>query len=612
MELITARLITNHYLSMDNKSKLETLLNDFNSYYNKNELEDWVKKPVLKFVKEKADFLLKNGIPTFYINAALGKKRTKSLLCGVATVPFYNETVFNAFREWLPEKVRTMLDALVWEERLHKDEAAKEYGINICTEVENYGRKLIRVKEEYKFLSMGRSSIWYNQTELALFTSLRRVMIDYYDKPEGAALNFLDEIEETKHLYNSGEQDILFEMPRLIAYGKQKQIKVSSKGKPNQTSLGKMKRTLTLKEFYKDSNEKILKTLRTHMLTGVLGNINLRSQKKEGADLVKALFNDYYLKTYLSLFGIVNYLKGVGHISEWYVHKSEQVFYDFCQELEVGRWVSRDNILSFFKFNLYEVNVISTGVSYDKLYYEYEEEERRHYYGNRHHIDKDSYYDALVKPVIEGTMFLFAAFGLLDIACDDVDVSVMGKSCYSPYEGLRYIRLTPLGSYVFKLSSFYNPPEITNNTSLELSKDSLTIIADESDTNAATLLQPYTERISPNRFRTEYSFFLKNCKTKKQLSDKIKLFRQIIVVDVPPYWENFFKELEAKIDPLQKASDIYVYKIPPENTVLINLIARDPDLKKYCMKGEGYHILIKKSHLSKFKNRLGSFGYLMT
>ncbi len=597
---------------MKNKDKLEVLLNDFNSYYNKNELEAWVGNPILKFIKEKADFLLKSEIPNVYINAALAKKRTKDLLCGIAIVPFYNETVFAAFRAWLPEKVRIMLDALVWEARLDKDDVAKEYDINICTPIENYGRKLLRIKDEYKFLSMGRSSAWYNQTELAIFTSLRRVMIDYYDKPEGAALNFLDEIEEAEFLYESGEQDILFEMPRLVAYAKQKQIKVSSKGKPNQTSLGKMQRTLNLNEFYKNSNEKILKALRTHMLAGILGNIHLASQKKEGADLVKALFNNYYLKTYLSLFGIVNYLKGTGHISEWYVHKSEQVFYDFCQELEVGRWVSKENVLSFFKFNLYEVSVISPGVAHDKLYYEYVDKEMRHYYGNRHHVDDDSHYDALVKPIIEGSMFLFAAFGLLDIAYDDVDVSVMGKSCYSPYEGLRYIRLTRLGSYVFRLSSTYEAPELTNNTSLKLSKDSLTIIADESDTNAATLLQPYTERISPNRFRTEYSFFLKNCKTKKQLRDKIKLFRQIIVVDVPPYWENFFKELEAKIDPLEKAADIYVYKIPPENKVLINLIARDPDLKKYCMKGEGYHILIKKSHLSKFKNRLGSFGYLMT
>ena len=90
------------------------------------------------------------------------------------------------------------------------------------------------------------------------------------------------------------------------------------------------------------------------------------------------------------------------------------------------------------------------------------------------------------------------------------------------------------------------------------------------------------------------------------------MFKQAINKELPPNWQQFFKELEAKIDPLEEIDNMMVFQIPPDNQALIRLIARDEKLKKLCRKAEGYYVLVEKAKISQFKKRLQEFGYLLT
>jgi hypothetical protein len=59
--------------------------------------------------------------------------------------------------------------------------------------------------------------------------------------------------------------------------------------------------------------------------------------------------------------------------------------------------------------------------------------------------------DAVTIRLLKGAMFLFAAFGLVDIAYDPPSNRELcgGEGGYLiPYDGLRYVRITPLGEYV--------------------------------------------------------------------------------------------------------------------------------------------------------------------
>ncbi len=158
----------------------------------------------------------------------------------------------------------------------------------------------------------------------------------------------------------------------------------------------------------------------------------------------------------------------------------------------------------------------------------------------------------------------------------------------------------------------YALPESVTKSVTVLSADSLTITAAADDTTAPMVLLPYAERVSPNRYRTDFSFFLKGVKDKKELESKIDLFKQAVKVDLPENRQNFVEELRGKINPLVENKAVRVFQIPPYKTELLQLIARDPILQKHSLKAEEYHIIVPKKSLAAFRNRLGEFGYLLT
>lgn len=126
-------------------------------------------------------------------------------------------------------------------------------------------------------------------------------------------------------------------------------------------------------------------------------------------------------------------------------------------------------------------------------------------------------------------------------------------------------------------------------------------------------MEPYAERVGATRFRTDNQVFLKNIRSKSELQSKIMLFNQVIGAELPPNWQAFFGEMLLKIDPFQSPEKgLQVFKIPPENKTLIQLLAQDPILKSTIQKAEGFHILVRKTNYPIFKNRLQEFGYLLT
>jgi hypothetical protein len=172
--------------------------------------------------------------------------------------------------------------------------------------------------------------------------------------------------------------------------------------------------------------------------------------------------------------------------------------------------------------------------------------------------------------------------------------------------------LTNLGAYALELVKEYELPESFKKSVTILSEDSLTITVDADDTTAPMVLEPYAVRVSPNRYRTDFSFFLKGVKDKKELQNKITLFKQAVKVDLPENWVEFFTEVRGKIDPLTKYGAVKVFKIPQENKELLKLIARDPILQKHSMKAENYHLIVPNKSMAAFKARMREFGYLLS
>lgn len=588
--------------------------------YTKQELESSLKTPTRIFVANNYDFLKDQKISRLELELSNLKTFTKEKLCRLCSIPFATKSIYLKFRDSLVDDVKIVLDALIWTERLHQDEIETKYEIVVYdrtkkTTWNNYSIYTTSLKKPFQIFKSEYSSGWYtSNAEYILFLPppLRKVLFQYYDRPANADFQPLLKIKKTDLYYDSGEKDIQTEIGRLISYYSQGQIKVTGKGRPAHATIGKLQRKLNLVEFFPEAKDKPLKNLRSTLLAGMLVTLSQKQIVKDVTDLIKkSVFASNYLNRFDSAPIIMYYLKGMGYVDFDEIPAVESQMLNLLKKMPVDRWISYENIEDYMRYNVIEVKPILEHTAANKLYYQYTDLESRSY-NDKHYIKRGTYRRSVIEPFIKGTFFFYAAFGLVDIAYDEPNIKTLGVTAYSPYDGLKYVRLTPLGYYVSGNTNTYIPPKGVEGSEITLSEDSLTIIIDPTDELAVSLLEPYASQISPSRFQTDYKLFLKECRSKKELESKIKLFQQFISKDLPPNWRQFFSELRQKIDPLQEVADIRVFKIPTDNQALVRLIARDDTIKKLVVKAEGYHLLITKKNLSKFKKRLQEFGYFMT
>ncbi|MEM6965684.1 MAG: hypothetical protein AAF573_13030 [Bacteroidota bacterium] len=544
-------------------------------------------------------------------------------MTALVPVLFLTKKLFRAFRASLKTEVQEILDALIWEEVLSQDKIEEKFNTVIYTTEEigvrsNYSFERHEIKKPFLFFKVinhNRYGYGRNKPNYSLFIlpKLRHHISQFYDPPKGSKIEPVEKLEPTEFIYDTGQQDIFLEIQRIIAYEKQGQIKTSSKLKPQPSTLGKMQRKLNLKEFYPiELVDKPLKTIRTNLIASLMLKNRQQLATLTGTDIFKALFNETYPKYFSSLLGIMTHLKGVGLKHYESAFPVEPTLWDILNELPQDEWVSMENIELMIKYNFINIGLVSNYLAENRLYYEVMSEWKGGKYKEKKYIQIKDYDDAITRPLLKGTFFLFAAFGLVDVAYDTPDIEELSKTAYSYHDGLKYVRLTSLGAHLLGRTSEYEMPSEITDTKIKLSKDSLTIISDKNDPTAAVILEPFTDKVTPNRFRTDFGIFLKSVANKEDLQAKINLFKQSVGQDLPENWNTFFKELEQKIDPIRKVSNVSIFKIPEDNPALINLIAKDDVFKKIVMKAEGYQVLVARRNLTKFKTRLQEYGYLMS
>lgn len=596
--------------------------------FTKRELEAGMLVYTAKFVHQYQAFLIKEGLEE-QIKPFIGKKSfNKDDLCFFCALPFANQRIFEAYKKFLPREIVQILDVLVWEDSLIDDDIQERFGLEIegkqSRSYYSNNEAYQGVKAIYRFfkvLPIGDHNGWsYGVLGFGLLLPLplRRALIDYYPKPKLASFIPLAEAPKTKHQFTNGEQTILTEFPRIFAYYRQGQIRVTNKNRPQLNTFPKMQRQLNLAEFFPDSKEKVLKNLRTALVSGLFVQLNkaLLSDNLP-LQIKRSLFQNIFLgKYYASGVTVLHYLKGMNNIESHLFTKVEDLVFVLLNEMPTAEWISTENLFKYLEYNIIRISPLRGYYAQDHLYYQFEDPDRdemeQRYLGDKYRIIGTLYEKGVNDAYVRGIFFLLAAFGLCDLAYDTPDVSKLGKTAYSPYDGLQAIRLTHFGAYIAGKNDNYSPPEFKLGFNLKLSDHSLTILVDEVSKTADTVLAPFTQKVSERRYQTNASFFLQKCKSKKDLEHKINLFKDSVKTTLPENWNAFFNQLRQKVDPLEKVTNVQVFRIPPDNQELLQKIARDETLKPHILKAEDYHILVDKKDVPVLKKRLKELGYLLT
>ncbi|MFT4666833.1 MAG: hypothetical protein ACI9VN_002380 [Patescibacteria group bacterium] len=596
--------------------------------FTKLEMDALFRPLTIAFLKKHSELLEAEGLDlAIYVELGDKKSLTKAELTKLVSMPFLSKDMYEAWSAEIQPDAKKIWDTLIFEKQLHETDILDRFGLTVAVKKDRYwyGNLMDRLIPDFRIFQTEKVGSW-NNTSLAIKLpfELRVQLKNYYTPPKEAEIVLYKEIPETEFLYEEGDRTILSEISRVFLYHEQGQIPVTGKNRPKFTSLGKMKKTLNIRTFFdQDEKDKKLRILRTNILSSLI----VHSGSRTGSDWLKFLQEKVLSRALLNECDtaavLLMDLKGMGHIDNHYLTGIEPYYFKFIKSIVENssidgayHWIGFEEFYQSARFNLIPMEPIVSHFAGDKLYYDYDEmieEGDFKYRETRHWIKEQKYHKAISIPYLKATIFMYAALGIFDLAYDRPDRTVVGKTCYSCYDGLRYFRLTKLGEYLFGLRDNYSVEELLEDKSITFSPDALTITVGSSDSSMAFTLKPYTRQLGPNRYATDSQIFLQGIHTRADLAQKVKMFREVTGATFPANWESFFDDLSMKVDPFEPLKEqMVLYKLPEANRALIQLIAQDGILKKFVLKAEGYHIIFPKSKMITFKKRLAEFGYLVT
>lgn len=590
-------------------------------HYNKKELENGMFKFALKFVQKHLNEISDSKLTNKANKIIQKKSKLKYDICFICALPLSNKHLFGIFKSELPQDVQSILEKVVWSGFIDEETLEEELQIEIrTTNQQSYYSSYDAykgVKPSFRFFKVLAQEVspWrYDEFifGLVLPMDLCKILGAYFEKPAIAFITPLESAPDTSFIYADGDTIIAKEWPRIMAYLQQGQIKTNKKNRPLSSTYSKMQRKLDLHEFFPNNKNKLLKSLRTSLIAGVV--VQYPQKKDQGfLSTFEHLFKTWFTQSnYRSTPNVLHYIKGMNQLKDHQFFRVETRVLDLLKELPVKQWISFENLYMHCYYHFKQFNPIPIILTKDYLYFELDDPdsliEKEKYY-----IDDVVYYQQCVSiPYLQGMFFYLGAFGWLDLAYEAVDVSELGLTVMSPYQGLKAVRLTNLGAYLLGQQDKYTPTYHENPIVFSPSETTLTILVNQKSETADAILRPFTQKVSARRYKTNAALFLKDCNTKSDLETKIKLFKDSIQEKLPANWQTFFTSLKQKIDPFQKVSNMIVLRVPPDNKTLLHQIIHDPIIQKLTVKAEGFHLLIAKSDYPAFKKRLNEFGYLIT
>lgn len=211
--------------------------------------------------------------------------------------------------------------------------------------------------------------------------------------------------------------------------------------------------------------------------------------------------------------------------------------------------------------------------------------------------------------VLKSYLFALASWGVLEIAYSPE----MPQDAVSPFDVLKYVRLTKLGRYVYDLDENYTPPiSEEEKNAFELSNDRLLIKVNNTNSPRLLVLERVAQPVAPTLYKVEAKYFMKDCEGKSDIDDKIALFKRNFGKNLPQVWNDFFEDLLMRCDAFSTAGKAYtIRRINKKDKRLQEIILTDERLKSCILRAEGYLILIEQKRMPEVIKIMHEYGYMM-
>lgn len=245
----------------------------------------------------------------------LNSKKTysKTDMLQVSFAVFKNDTILKAFLKSLPPSVFKLIEKLLYRDEMTEEEVSKFLKEDVAVST-GYRAEL---KKEFYFFSVRTFNQYISFATsrtrfiLSLHPVLKDLLSNYFPKPLYYKIIPLDEIPKTDFHFTA-ELLIQQELPRLLSYHMQQNIKYNSSGRPSDATLTKLHRVCGIREYYATDDAEISK-MRSMLLAGMLHQYSFKTLSANNADVIKDLFSNHYFKLNSPVF-VLQQLKGWQHL----------------------------------------------------------------------------------------------------------------------------------------------------------------------------------------------------------------------------------------------------------------------------------------------------------
>jgi hypothetical protein len=558
------------------------------------------------------------------------KKNTQASLVHLLGQALGSQTLFSGIVERLPRRARDLL-------HICKD---KSFGLDlymaelkrIQATDEAFPRK-IKEGALYKDLSSDPDFFLFvfttrrtyggprtNRFEIGINPGLLPYILKVIPDPDPPLLAQVQEVEKkVDHLFTDN-QEIFKTLPIILSFIAQDKIKYAKNSdKILASSLKRMAETCKINEFYTEG-DKDVRFLKTRLIADFFTSRSAWNPK-ELSDLpgfIKTGLNDYFkFKEFKShrCRDTFEYIK-----RQTYAYDSDsqekQIRLHLQKILSLlpdKEWASVCSLGQIGEHTELSFSPFSSGYERSELYIPMDATAT---YKKRDQVGYTGLYslDTTTLPFVRRMLFLFGALGVVDLAYSEPTNPIYreyNKPYLSPFDGLKYVRLTEFGRYALNRTRRFTTEITLPSGEIEVDANNTLLSLQGQDPIKRMVLEAVGEPINQSSYRVDFNSFLKECTTATEVKNKIAFFRENIVEHPPAVWERFFEDLLARINPIKPVPALSVFKIKPDRE-LLSLLTRDSLLKKYVMRAENHHMVVEKVNLAKVKKRLAQFGYFVS
>ena len=470
---------------------------------------------------------------------------------------------------------------------------------------------MFKIIKKYAYYRHGTHSISINYP---LLSSIKK----HLPPPAFARLAPLADIKGKVERVYEDHQDIFRQLLPILSFIAQNNLKFSKNGKEVlKGSLKKMANACGIDEFYIDGvNE--LRYLKTKLLADFFCWMPPWKAKEleNPPGFLKIRINQYFsFKGFTDHRSRSMFTHVKRQMDEFDSENAEKnmrkSFKRVLNLLPEKKWITTHNLAMTAFYDGIDFNPFSNTYEFTRLYLT----RKLPHYTRRDNVSLQELpvSDILTLPYIKAMMFLMGALGIVELGYSAPENNVFrqyNKLWLSSYDGLKYVRLTGFGSYVIGRKKGFTHDITIPSAEIEIDEHKTMLSIYGNDPVKQMVLEAVGQQITNSSYMVSYQSFLKDCSSHEDVENKVQFFRDNIIAEPPRIWENFFNEVLARMNPFEQVPAMSVFRVKPDRE-LLTLLTRDNILKKYVIRAENHHIVVKTSYLSKVKQRLALFGFFI-